>query len=142
MRSSWPSREIRRSILALAVGIVVGAGGVHGLNAQTQTVKRTDLIRADLTGVPGKEVYVTVIEAQPGHEFVPHFHYGDEFGFVIEGTVDGFLEQTQNVTKTGEAFHAPREKVHGGKVTSTTPAKMLVVHVVDKGKPLAERVKK
>ena len=134
--------EARAWILPLLIGIIVGAAGIHVLHAQTQPIKRTPLTRADLTGVEGKEVFVTLIEAQPGAEFPAHIHYGDEFLYVIEGSLDGFLEQTQASTKAGETFHAPREKVHGGKVVSGTPAKLLAVHVVDKGKPLTEPAKR
>jgi hypothetical protein len=34
-----------------------------------------------------------------------------------------------------------REKVHGGKVTGHTPAKLLATHIVDKGKPLTTPAK-
>ena len=85
---------------------------------------------------------VTVIEAQPGAEFPPHIHYGDEVAYLIEGSLEGFIEQSQRPLKGGEVLHVPREKVHGGKVTGTTPAKLLAIHIVDKGKPLTEPVKK
>jgi quercetin dioxygenase-like cupin family protein len=132
----------RRWALPLAIGVILGAAGVHGLHAQTQAIKRTPLTKADLTGVEGKEVFVTLIEAQPGAEFPAHIHYGDEFLYVIEGSLDGFIEQAQVPAKAGETFHAPREKVHGGKVVSAGPAKLLAVHVVDKGKPLTEPANK
>ena len=135
-------RAIGRWVLPIMLGVVVGAGDMQVLHAQTPPMKRTPLKRADLTGVDGKEVLVTLIEAQPGAEFPPHIHYGDEFAYVIEGSIDGFIEQTPNALNAGEAFHAPREKVHGGKVTGTTPVKLLAVHIVDKGKPLMEPVKR
>jgi len=40
--------------------------------------------------------------------------------------------------KAGDTIHVNRETVHGGKVASATPVKLLAVHIVDKGKPLAE----
>lgn len=136
------SKMTRRWALPLALGVVLGAASMHGLHAQAPGIKRTPLTRADLTGVEGKEVFVTLVEAQPGAEFPAHIHYGDEFIYVIEGSLDGFIEQVQSSTKAGETFHAPREKAHGGKVVSATPAKLLTVHVVDKGKPLAEPAKR
>ncbi len=132
----------RRWALSLTVGIAIGAAAMQGLHAQTQAVKRTPLTKADLTGVEGKEVFVTLIEAPPGAEFPPHIHHGDEFAYVIEGSLEGFIEQAQSSTKAGETFHAPREKVHGGKVVSATPVKLLTVHIVDKGKPLSEPAKR
>jgi quercetin dioxygenase-like cupin family protein len=128
--------------LPFAVGSVVGGLGVQIVLAQPQPIKAARLIQADLTGVTGKEVIMTIIEAQPGAGFPAHTHYGDEFVFVIEGSYERFVEQMQTVAKPGEGFHIEREKVHGGKVGGTTPAKLLAVHIVDKGKPFVEPVKK
>jgi quercetin dioxygenase-like cupin family protein len=132
---------LRRVAIALVVGIVVGAVGMQALNAQAPTVKRLPLTKADLTGVEGKEVYVTLLEAQPGAEFAAHTHPGDEFLYVIEGSLDGFIEQTRNEVGAGQTFHVQREKVHGGKVIGSAPAKLLAVHIVDKGKPLMQSAK-
>ena len=132
-------RTARGWVLPLAIGVIVGAGGMRSLSAQgPPPMKRTPLIKADLTGVEGKDVYVTLIEAQPGAEFPPHIHYGDEFAYLIEGSIDGFVEQTAVPIMGGGIFHAQRQKVHGGKVTGTTPAKLLAVLIVDKGKPVTE----
>ena len=135
-------RTVRGWALPLTIGVVIGVLGMQSLNAQTSTMKRTPLIKADLTGVDGKDVYVTLIEAQPGAEFPPHIHYGDEFAYLIEGSIDGFVEQTPAPLTGGGIFHAPREKVHGGKGTGNAPAKLLTVLIVDKGKPVMEPVKK
>jgi quercetin dioxygenase-like cupin family protein len=130
--------DIGRWAISLAVGIIIGAAAMQGLHAQTQAMKRTPLTKADLTGVEGKEVLMTLIEAQPGAEFPPHIHHGDEFSYLIEGSIEGYLEQAAMSMKAGETFHAPREKVHGGKVVGTTPARLLAIFIVDKGKPLTE----
>jgi quercetin dioxygenase-like cupin family protein len=131
----------RAWVLPLAVGIVIGAIGTSVVPAQQQAVKATRVLQGDLTGVEGKEVFMTILEVQPGAGFPAHFHYGDEFVFVLEGSYERFVEQMQTVAPAGEGFHIPREKVHGGKVGGSTPGKLLTVHVVDKGKPLTERVK-
>jgi quercetin dioxygenase-like cupin family protein len=104
-------------------------------------VKRNVLTKADLTGVDGKEVLVTLLEAQPGAEFAAHTHPGDEFLYVIEGSLEGFVEQARNLVQTGQTLHVERDRVHGGKVTSSTPAKLLAVHIVDNGKPFITPVK-
>ena len=131
------ARRMCRYALPVIVGGLLGAFAMHIVHAQTTAVKRTALYKADLTGVDGKEVVMTLIEAAPGTEVPAHTHPGDEFLFVIEGSIDGFIEKTTNVVQAGGTFHAQRERVHGGVVTGTSPAKLLTVHVVDKGKPLA-----
>mgnify|MGYP001406998956 CR=1 FL=1 len=91
MKTRCLSQMVRRSPLPLAIGVVLGAAGVHGLHAQTQAIKRTPLTKVDLTGAKGKDVFVTLIEAQPGAEFPAQIHYSDEFLYVIESSLDGFI---------------------------------------------------
>lgn len=52
------------------------------------------------------------------------------------------IEESQKPLKDGEVLQIPREKVLSAKVTGTTVAKPLTVHIVDKGKPLVEPVKR
>jgi len=75
---AWP--------LPLVIGIVIGGLGLQLVQAQAPPPKVTRLLQADLTGVPGKEVFMTVLDVQPGAGFDAHFHHGDEFVFVIEGS--------------------------------------------------------
>ena len=56
----------RAWVLPLAVGIVIGAMDAGVVPAQQQAIKATRLLQVDLTGVEGKEVIMTIIEAQPG----------------------------------------------------------------------------
>lgn len=127
--------------LALLAGIGLGAVATHGLTAATE-MKRDVLQHSDLTGSSTTEVYMTVIDAPPGSSFAPHIHHGDEFTYVMEGAIDLDLAgQGTKSVKAGDSIHVMRDQVHGGKVVSATPAKLLAVHIVDKGKPLAEAAK-
>ena len=127
--------------VALLGGIALGAVATHGLTAATE-IKRDVLQHSDLTGSSTTEVYMTVIDAPPGSSFAPHIHHGDEFTYVLEGVIDlDIAGQGTKSVKAGDSIHVNRDTVHGGKVASATPAKLLAVHIVDKGKPLAEPVK-
>jgi quercetin dioxygenase-like cupin family protein len=127
--------------LALLCGIGLGAVATHGLGAAPE-ITRNVLQHADLTGSSTTEVYMTMIEAPPGSAFAPHIHHGDEFTYVVEGAIDlDIAGQGSKSVKAGDTIHVNRDTVHGGKVASATPAKLLAVHIVDKGKPLAEPVK-
>ncbi len=132
-----------RAKLALAAlaGVLLGAAGMHGLAAQQQ-IKRDVLQHADLTGSTTTEVYMSVVEAPAGSSFAPHIHHGDEFTYVLDGTIDlDVAGQPARVVKAGDSIHVNRETVHGGKVEGGAPARLLTVHIVDKGKPLAEAAK-
>lgn len=128
-------------VLATLSGVALGAAGMHGLAAQ-QEIKRNVLQHADLTGSTSTEVYMTLIEAPPGASFAPHTHHGDEFTYVLEGAIDlDVAGQPTKMVKAGDTIHVNRDTMHGGKVEGSAPAKLLAVHIVDKGKPLAEAAK-
>lgn len=126
--------------IATAFGVVLGIAGTQGLYAQ-QEIKRNVLQHDDLTGTTTTEVYMTEITAPPGSSFAPHVHHGDEFTYVMQGSAEvDIAGQGAKVFKAGDTIHVKRETVHGGKVTGDAPLKLLAVHIVDKGKPLADPV--
>ena len=132
--------------MAVILGLVLGIAGTIGLSAQQvgQHVGGSGhvLIRTDLTGEPGKEVYMSLFEPPSGARFGPHTHPGDELSFLLDGTVRIDVAGAEpKVLHPGDTFYVERDKVHGGQVISDTPAKILSVHVVDKGKPLIIPVK-
>jgi quercetin dioxygenase-like cupin family protein len=71
--------------LVLLGGILAGAATAEGLHAQQQAPQRTEVQKADLTGVPGTEVIMSIVEAAPGTVFPRHIHHGDEFSYVLQG---------------------------------------------------------
>src|SRR5215831_1575464 len=60
-------------------GIVLGALGDRFLSAQQPSVKRTELLKADLDGMAGKEGIMYIAELAPGAAAGKHFHPGPEF---------------------------------------------------------------
>jgi quercetin dioxygenase-like cupin family protein len=109
-----------------------------------QPIKRTELIRADVADVPGKETVIYIADVVPGGEGARHTHYGDEFVYILEGSLIVTPDEKEPVTlNQGEAAHlAPADGIHFAKNGSTSePAKVLVILVVEKGKPLAEPAK-
>jgi quercetin dioxygenase-like cupin family protein len=112
--------------------------------AQDQPIKRTELIRADVAGASGKETVIYIADVMPGAEGARHTHYGDEFVYILDGslivTPDG---KTPVTLQKGDAAHlAPADGIHAAKNGSTSePAKALIVLVVEKGKPLSEAAK-
>ena len=128
--------------LTLGLGIVLGALGDRFLSAQQPSVKRTELLKADLEGMTGKEGIMYIAELAPGAAAGKHFHPGPEFIYILEGSIT--LEpqgQAPQTFKAGEAVHNPAKNVHDGKNASTTaPAKALVFLVGEKGQPLTTPV--
>src|SRR5215471_18918150 len=81
---------MRRTIIMLAftltLGIVMEMLGNRLLSAQ-EPVKRTVLSRADLAEITGKEGVLVLAEIAPGAAAGKHRHSGEEFAYVLEGSI-------------------------------------------------------
>jgi quercetin dioxygenase-like cupin family protein len=129
---------------AWALALFVGTLGPSVSIAQDQPIKRTELIRADVADVAGKETVIYIADVQPGAEGARHTHYGDEFVYILDGSLVVTPDGKDPITlRQGETAHlAPADGIHAAKNGSKSdPAKVLIVLVVDKGKPLSEPAK-
>jgi quercetin dioxygenase-like cupin family protein len=138
-------RLFTTSIAAVAAtfAVVTALQVQTALQAQESKVeiKRTEIKRSDLTGT-NIEVIMTVLEAPPGAILARHIHYGEEAFYVLEGTMTEVPGQPPTPRVAGTGGINVREVPHAGyKVVGDKPLKLLTVHVVDKGKPLAVEVK-
>ena len=130
-----------KHVLCFATLAVLGSG-VLPVSAQDATTRK-ELRRTDLSGAPGMEVILSITELKPGDELAAHFHHGVETGYVLEG---GMVEPPGKPAfplVTGTSIMSLRDVPHAGfKVVGDKTIKLLTVHVVDKGKPLYDSVKK
>jgi quercetin dioxygenase-like cupin family protein len=130
---------------SLSALIFIFAGSPARLAAaQDQPIKRTELHRSDLADIVGKEAVIYIADAMPGAEGARHTHYGDEYVYVLEGTLVVTPDGQQPITlRKGELAHiAPKDGVHAARNgSSSEPARALVFIVAEKGKPLAEPAK-
>ena len=87
-----------------ALGIVVGGLGHQRLSAQPESVTRTVLLKTDVAGAEGKEAVIVVAEIAPGATTGKHLHAGQEFAYILEGslllTVDGKPAVTYAISTT------------------------------------------
>ena len=109
-------------------------------SAADQPVKRTELLRADITKAEGREGIIYIAEIVPGGVTGKHTHPGDEFVYMLEGTLIIEPEGKEPITvKVGGTAHLPEGLVHRARNASDSePAKALVFLISQKGKPLAE----
>jgi quercetin dioxygenase-like cupin family protein len=127
--------------LVFALGFVIlGIGIDRFVLAQQTGIKRTILLTTDEPGTNTHEAVMGVAEVAPGASSGRHRHPGIEIGYVLEGTVrvehDG---RPPIALKPGDVFR--NDGVHNVTSTGASPAKILAVYLVEKGKPLAEAVK-
>jgi quercetin dioxygenase-like cupin family protein len=109
--------------------------------AQTAPFTRTVLQQVDLS-TAGKEAVTARVEFHvPGSGPGRHTHFGEEIGYVVEGTVSVEIDGTTKLVKAGEAFAVPAGRPHNATNPGPGKATLLVTYVVDKGKPLVTPVK-
>ena len=104
-----------------------------------QEAKVTSLMSKDLTENPGKEVSMITVEYAPGGVDPIHRHNAQAFVYVLEGSIVMQLKGGKEVTLTpGQTFYEGPDDVHivGRNVSSTKPAKFLVVLIKNKGAPV------
>jgi quercetin dioxygenase-like cupin family protein len=116
---------------------LAGALLAAGLHAQPPAgVTRTVLLKQD-SSITGREAVMLNVELAPGAAEGRHTHSGDVYGFVLEGSPTLEKDGSASVTlRAGEAFVIPAGVVHQGVNHGATAAKLAVVMVAEKGKPL------
>ena len=130
-------------VVALVAGIGIGFAGHALVSAQAPApamppgIKNTPLVRTDLTGVDGKEIIMAVLEVAPGASVPRHIHHGQELVYILEGTATTDVQgQPTQTVKAGDHLHRPFQVPHDFKNVGSTPAKVVSIFIVDKGKPL------
>ena len=125
----------------LALGIAVGAGMTSFVNAM-QHVKVTEVYKVSLVTSEGNEGSMFLAELGPGANMGKHYHPGDAFAYILEGTMLLEIAGKEAVTlKAGQGGSLPPRTVHDDKNASQTASlKFLVFHVAKRGEPLAVAV--
>lgn len=117
---------------AMCVGVIAFACS-ELVSAQQRSVTT----RADLTGIPNREGVLLSVELGAGVTSPKHFHPGDEFIHVLEGSVVVRIEGKPEVTlTTGQTIHIPAGAIHQGRNPSATVvARVVTFGVFEKGRP-------
>lgn len=101
-------------------------------------VKLENLLKARLEGVEGTEVVVSRVTMPANTSLPKHWHPGEEFGYILEGSVVLWQEgEDEIVGKKGDVVQVPLKQVHTA-ITRDEGAAILVFRVHEQGKP--ERV--
>jgi quercetin dioxygenase-like cupin family protein len=123
-------------IIALAALVVASGLALHAAQVQQPGIKRTDLLRQDLS-VPGREIVQVRVDFAPGVAFGKHSHPGEEIAYVIEGSLEYQVEGKPPVTlKAGEVLFIPAGTVHAAKNVGSGNGAELATYIVEKGKSL------
>lgn len=109
--------------------------GFAGASSAADAVRIENLLRADSRVAEGVEVIVSVVEIGPGLTLPKHYHPGEEYVYVLEGTAIVWQQGKPDVTLgAGEIYRIPLKQVHTA-VTGDSSAKAIVFRVHEKGAP-------
>jgi len=107
-----------------------------GATPQRSSARWTELQRRVLPDI-GREGVEMSIEIPAGASSARHTHPGDDFGYVVEGTivlqVDGHPPLT---VSAGQTFFTARGQVHNARNIGTTTAKVVDTYIIDRGQPV------
>jgi quercetin dioxygenase-like cupin family protein len=94
-----------------------------------------NLLRADLEATEDLEVVVSLVELPPNTKLPIHSHPGEEFAYVLEGSLVLWQEGKEDIrVKAGETEKVPLNQVHT-TFTEGESVKALVFRVHKKGEP-------
>ena len=127
-------------ILVVACGLAASAAATIGPAARAQNPPvPKQLLQSELNGVPGQEALVFFVEFAPGQILPWHVHPGGHE--VVYGLEGALVMEEQNgkkmSLKTGEVTHVGPDIGHTARNEGATAAKVLVVRIKDKAKPIA-----
>ena len=134
---------LKQSLFVSSVTALLLGGFAHAQQAplQPSPIKRTPLGKLDVPG-SNYEVIFGITELAAGFKSGRHSHPGPLLAYVTEGEfwylVDG---QPEKIYKVGESFQLPHSAIHNEGAAGSNPVKVMVVFVVEKGKPLAQSAK-
>ena len=122
-----------RTLLTLAAGIGIGAGGMlaapHHDGEKVKVLSERNIVEK----LDGKEAKATVVEVtiEPGEAGLPHRHPGPGFGYVLEGEYElGIDDQPTKVLKQGETFYEPTGCLHRVSKNPSAKGRTRVIAVV------------
>jgi quercetin dioxygenase-like cupin family protein len=123
-------------LLAVVVTCLAVLGTASSSRAQQAVA--TPILSKDLPDFAGKEVVISTVVYPAGVASAPHRHDAHTFVYVLEGTVVMQVGGGQLLTLgPGQTFYENPTDVHATSknASATTPAKILVFMIKDKGRP-------
>lgn len=139
MRKSVLTAAVFVGVFVLFQSMALGHGDPPDKKSADQSGPKLEtLMKAVLEGVDGTEVIISRVTLPPNTSLPKHWHPGEEFGYILEGSVVLWQEGKEDiVSKAGDVVKVPLKQVHTA-ITKDEGATVLVFRVHEQGKP--ERV--
>jgi quercetin dioxygenase-like cupin family protein len=130
--------------VVLSACLLLPAGSVLAQATSPPTaagIKRTPIYKGPVAAADHEAVIVK-IELPAGGHAARHTHPGDEISYMVDGELELTIAGQPPVRlKAGDGISIPAGKVHEARNLGSTPAHLIGVYVVEKGKPLAAPAK-
>ena len=128
----WSNARILLLVALVGVYPMVGHATEPSQNASVQA---GNLLRESIAGADGKEVIVSRVSFPPHTELPWHWHPGEEFFYVIEGSVTLKRRGEPDVTAAqGGAQKIAPQVIHTGR-TGEQGAELVIFRVHATGEP-------
>ncbi|MEE8379502.1 MAG: cupin domain-containing protein [Gammaproteobacteria bacterium] len=119
---------------AMACSADPSAGSAHPAKPKLE-----NLLSTPLEGVKNTEVIVSRVSIPPNTTLPKHWHPGEEFAYIIDGSVTLWQKgKADTLGKKGDVVKVPLKQIHTAS-TQNEGAVVLVFRVHETGKP--ERIK-
>lgn len=98
-------------------------------------IQFNNMMEAALVGAEGTEVVLSHVILPPNFTLPKHWHPGEEFVYVLDGSLTLWQENTEDTTvETGDALKVPYKVVHTVR-TGTEGVKLVIFRVHEAGQP-------
>ena len=126
------------TVRGLVLAALVGTHSMIGYVAEpgvSSSVQAENLLRESIAGVEGKEVIVSRVSFPPHTELPWHWHPGEEFFYVIEGSITLKRRGEPDLPASqGDAQNIAAQAVHTGS-TGEQGAELVIFRVHAQGEP-------
>ena len=129
------SKHLRTRAGAAITLVTLLLGTATGGFADQSAVKLENLMRTDLDVAADLEIIVSRVEIGPNLSLPSHYHPGEEFIYVLDGSATLWQKgQPDVVLKAGDVYRIPLEQIHTA-ITGETSTTAIVFRVHRKGEP-------
>jgi len=119
----------------LVLVVLICLDSTSGNATEPPPVQADNLLRESIAGVEGKEIIVSRVSLPPHTELPWHWHPGEEFFYVIEGSVTlKRLGEPDLLAGTGDAQNIAARVIHTGS-TGEQGAELVIFRVHAAGEP-------
>ena len=123
-------------LLPAGAGAQTPGSGLAPVVPQTAGFKSQPILVSPITGIDDKELVLISVTLEPGASSPVHWHPGDCYATVIEGTIEVRFEGKEpRRLSAGEVQASLGKPVHQFVNVGDKPARLLTTLVVEKGKP-------